>query len=62
MVDWPENCRDNYDFTLTRPVVGKGVHNVINAYYIGAIKTLNKIENILSVEKMLDCEKSKRNM
>lgn len=33
LVDWPENLRDGYDFLLTKPV-GKGCHNVINAFYI----------------------------
>ena len=38
LVDWPENLRDDYDFALTRPVVGAGCHNVINALYLGAKK------------------------
>ncbi len=46
LVDWPENLRDGYDFALTRPVVGKGCHNVINALYIGAIKTLVQLAEI----------------
>ncbi|MCC8016530.1 MAG: family 78 glycoside hydrolase catalytic domain [Clostridiales bacterium] len=54
LVDWPENCRDTYDFLLSRPIVEKGVHNVINAYYIGAIKTLGQIETILGLEKTFD--------
>ena len=36
LVDWPENLRDGYDFPLTRPVVGEGCHNVINALWYGA--------------------------
>ena len=54
LVDWPENLRDNYDFELTRPIVADGVHNVINAYYIGAIGTLNKIEKILGITPSFD--------
>lgn len=49
LVDWPENLRDNYDFELTRPVVAPGCHNVINALYIGAMKTLAEIEGILQI-------------
>lgn len=49
LVDWPENLRDNYDFVLSRPVVAPGCHNVINALYIGAFKTLAEIENILGI-------------
>ncbi len=54
LVDWPENYRDNYDFSLTRPITSKEPHNVLNAYYLGAIKTLNKIENILGYPLSFD--------
>lgn len=54
MVDWGENMRDNYDFPLTRPVVSQGVHTVINAYYIGAIETLNRIEKELGFDCSFD--------
>ena len=47
LVDWPENLRDDYDFALTRPVVAKGCHNVINALYIGAMVNLCEIKKIL---------------
>lgn len=47
LVDWPQEARDGYDFPLTRPVVAKGCHNVINALYIGAVKTLGQMEEIL---------------
>ena len=50
LVDWPENLRDNYDFELSRPVVAPGCHNVINALYIGAMKTLAELETILNIE------------
>ena len=46
LVDWPENLRDDYDFPLDRPV-GPGCHNVINAFYIGCIKTTESIARIL---------------
>ena len=49
LVDWPENLRDDYDFNLSRPVVAKGCHNVINALYAGAVKTLTEIETILGL-------------
>ncbi len=50
LVDWPENLRDGYDFPLTRPVVGEGCHNVMNALYIGAGKRLWEMERILGEE------------
>lgn len=47
LVDWPENLRDGYDFVLSRPIVAPGCHNVINALFIGAAKTLAEMETIL---------------
>lgn len=46
LVDWPENLRDGYDFPLTNPI-GKGVHNVINAFWIGFLKFFDEISEIL---------------
>lgn len=50
LVDWPENLRDGYDFDLAQPVVGDGCHNVINAFYCGAVKTVNEIRELLGIE------------
>ena len=47
VVDWPKECRDGYDFDLTQGRVTVGIHNVINAYYIGAIKAVNKLAQII---------------
>ncbi len=49
LVDWPDNLRDDYDFALTQPIVGDGCHNVINAFYCGAVKTMNEIRDILGI-------------
>lgn len=46
LVDWPEQMRDGYDFDLS-PVVGDGCHNVINALYAGAVKTVDEIRTHL---------------
>ena len=54
MVDWPENLRDDYDFCLSRPVVAPGCHNVINALYIGSVKMLCEIEEILGYAPSAD--------
>lgn len=59
LVDWPENLRDNYDFCLSRPVVAPGCHNVINALYTGAVKTLSDIEEILEIPASYDWKKLK---
>ena len=57
LVDWPENLRDQYDFELSRPVVAPGCHNVINALYIGAMKTAALMEQILELPCTFDWEK-----
>ena len=49
VVDWPQEARDGYDFALTEGRVAKGTHNVINAYYICAIKALNRIASLLGL-------------
>ena len=56
LVDWPENLRDGYDFPLTRPI-GPGTHNVMNAFYVGCVKNVEEIKDILEIPH--DC-KSKR--
>ncbi len=49
IVDWPSNLRDEYDFILDNPI-GEGCHNVINAFYYGAMKTVNTIRDILHIQ------------
>ena len=49
LVDWPENLRDGYDFPLTRPVVGEGCHNVINALWYGFLRLKEKMERVLGL-------------
>lgn len=48
LVDWPQNLRDNYDFPLTTPI-GKGIHNVMNAFYVGAVAQVEQIKDILGI-------------
>ncbi len=50
LVDWPENLRDGYDFPLAQPMEkGSGCHNVLNAFYVGCVATVEKICEILGV-------------
>lgn len=56
LVDWPENLRDDYDFELSRPV-GPGCHNVINAFYLGAVYYTEKIADILGIQRKKQFEK-----
>ena len=48
LVDWPKAMRDGYDFELTNPI-GPGVHNVLNAFYIGSVLTVQEIKEILEI-------------
>jgi len=50
LVDWPDNLRDNYDFVLTQPPRTLGCHNAINAQFIGAVQTLERMEEILGID------------
>ncbi|MDR1600058.1 MAG: family 78 glycoside hydrolase catalytic domain [Oscillospiraceae bacterium] len=43
VVEWPATARDGYDYDITEGRVCKGTHNVINAYYVGAVKATNKL-------------------
>ncbi len=47
LVDWPKSARDNYSTNLIQFAPVHGVHNVINAYYIGAQKAIRDIELML---------------
>lgn len=58
LVDWPQNLRDNYDFDLST-VVGDGCHNVINAFYCGAVKTVNEIRDLAGIKYENDFPKLK---
>jgi len=43
VVEWPKNMRDGYDADINEGKVCTVMHNAVNAWYIGAIKCLNKI-------------------
>lgn len=51
LVDWPEQARDGYDFPLTRPVVGEGCHNVINALWYGFLLMKEYVERLLCLPR-----------
>ena len=59
LVDWPSNLRDGYDFELSQ-VAGDGCHNVINAFYYGAIKTVEEIKYYLGITNPKDINKLKQ--
>ncbi len=49
LVDWPRGLRDGYDFKLSRPIASDALHNVINAFYIGAHKCAEELSDMLSL-------------
>ncbi len=55
LVDWPANLRDGYDFPLTKPI-SDGVHNALNALWIGFLKAMNEIEGICRNEKVAETD------
>lgn len=55
LVDWPANLRDGYDFPLTKPI-SDGVHNALNALWIGFLKAMNEIEVICGNEKAAETD------
>lgn len=48
LVDWPHNLRDGYDFPITIPI-GKGLHNVINAFWCGFLEAMDELCAILKL-------------
>ncbi len=50
LVDWPMGLRDGYDFPLTIPVKS-GVHNVLNAFWIGFLKAYDELCDIMGTER-----------
>jgi alpha-L-rhamnosidase len=58
LVDWPENLRDGYDFPLTKPI-GKGCHNVLNAYYYGARDSFNQLLKAFGMKEKYDNKRLK---
>ena len=57
LVDWPENLRDNYDFELCSVPSDVGCHNVMNAYYIGAVKKIRAMKNIVGEKDNYNIQK-----
>lgn len=54
VVEWPAEYRGGYDAEITEGKICSDVHNVINAHYIGAVKYLNKISDLLGYGKYCD--------
>ena len=48
VVEWPKNWRDGYDADIQQGKICTTMHNVINAWYIGAIRAYNKTARMLN--------------
>jgi len=53
LVDWPDNLRDGYDFKLVNGEA-EGCHNVINAFYYGALQVMAQIRQALDLPAVAD--------
>lgn len=60
IVDWPMNLRDGYSIDMDGNPDKIPVHNVINAYYIGAVQILEEIQEILGLMVQNKSDKLKR--
>ena len=54
VVEWPANFRDGYDVDIKEGKVCTEPHVSINAYYIEAVRTLNRIADTLSLPPYRD--------
>ena len=46
-MDWPANLRDGYDGAIDKKGERLDCHNVLNAFYIGALETANELGRTL---------------
>ena len=56
VVEWPDNFRDGYDADIREGRVCTDMHNAVNAWYVGAVKSLNKIAARLGLPRYADAE------
>lgn len=54
VVEWPKNYQHGYDVDIQEGKVCEEAHISLNAYYIAAVRTANKIASILKLSKYRD--------
>lgn len=59
IVDWPQNLRDGYCVDVGTGGNPVKIHNVLNAYYIGAVQITEEIQNILGLTGCNNSDKLK---
>lgn len=60
VVEWPASYRDGYDVEIPEGKICRETHNAINALYIGAIKYLNKIAELIGRSDYCDSKPLER--
>lgn len=60
LVDWPANLRDEYSMQEERGSKKIPCHNVINAFYIGALEAADHMREILGMERDYEADKKKK--
>lgn len=56
VVEWPKNFQDGYDASIGQGKICRDVHNVVNAWYIGAVKSLNAVAKRLGRPPYADAD------
>lgn len=54
VVEWPKNFQDGYDVDVTEGKICEEPHISLNAYYVEAINTANKIAELVAAEPYRD--------
>ncbi len=60
VVEWPKNYQDGYDVDIREGIICTTPHVVMNAHYLEAISSANKIAEILGEKPYRDTENLKR--
>ena len=54
VVEWPKNFQHGYDVDIREGKVCEEAHVAINAYYLAAVRTVNRMASILGLEEYRD--------
>lgn len=54
VVEWPKNFQHGYDVDIREGQICKEAHISLNAYYLAAVRTVNKIASILNIPQYRD--------
>lgn len=54
VVEWPKNFQNGYDVDIREGQICKEAHISLNAYYIAAVRTANKMASVLGMAQYRD--------